>query len=56
MRNADKYIGVIQYKVARDMQTEVPGGGIIFHQNLASCHAAKNAKKMLQEIQTKVFE
>ena len=29
------------------MQTAFPDGGVIFQQDLAPCHVAKNVKKML---------
>ena len=56
MMNADKYIGVIQQKVVRDMERAFPSGGGIFQHDLAPCHAAKKVKKELAENHIKVLD
>jgi len=56
MMNADKYIGVIQQKVVRDMERAFPSGGGIFQHDLAPCHTAKKVKKELADNHIKVLD
>lgn len=56
MMNAEKYIGVIQQKVVRDMERAFPTGGGIFQQDLAPCHTAKKVKKFFEEKRINVLD